>query len=99
MSVGCIPRYCDIRQHTPACIADDRDAGLTSNQAAWRSLRRRSAVGRRNRERPLIDEERVLDAGERLDLIEVRAHRLAAERRTFHETRIEHPGQRDVDAV
>ncbi len=67
----------------PPVVADQRDTGEKSHQPALLGL---------------IDDERVLHAGLRLHLVEIRARRLAGEHRTLHVARVQHSRHRDVDA-
>ena len=70
----------------PPVVGHDRHA---ASPASWR----RAAAARRG-----LDEERVLDAGQPLHLVEVGADRLAAKHRALLEDREEHSRRLDVDA-
>ncbi len=67
----------------PPVVADQRDTREKSHQPALLCL---------------IDDERVLHAGLRLHLVEIRARRLAGEHGALHVARVQHSRHRDVDA-
>ena len=95
-----------LRQVPIAALRRDRTLVPGDLQRASRVVGQPPAVGHDRHARSQrvvalpgrLDDERVLDAGQPLDLVEVGADGLAAEDVALHQHRVEHVGERDVDA-